>query len=310
MEKKEDNVSTETKTILQRANPYSKNREEDDPETEAFAKGELTKFQREQREKEAEAATEQKDTDASEETADPTDQKATPIAERPVNAEDRVFKKRYDDLKKHYDSTINKHKDEVTSLRSQLESSTKEFVPPKSKAELEAWRKEYPDVYDMVETIAMDKATTQTAELENKYKSIQLQQEQIKKEKAEVELLKLHPDFNDIRTKDDFHEWAEQQDPTIQGWLYENTSNAKLAARAIDLYKMDKGVSKLTKKEEKDVKKEAAKAITKTRKSTESESPKKKIWTTSEIANLKPHQFEKFEEDIDLARLEGRIEQR
>jgi hypothetical protein len=310
MEKKEDNVSTETKTILQRANPYSKNRQEDDPETEAFAKGELTKFQREQREKEAEAATEQKDTDASEETADPTDQKATPIAERPVNAEDRVFKKRYDDLKKHYDSTINKHKDEVTSLRSQLESSTKEFVPPKSKTELEAWRKEYPDVYDMVETIAMDKATTQTAELENKYKSIQLQQEQIKKEKAEVELLKIHPDFNDIRSKDDFHEWAEQQDPTIQGWLYENTSNAKLAARAIDLYKMDKGVSKLTKKEEKDVKKEAAKAITKTRKSTESESPKKKIWTTSEIANLKPHQFEKFEEDIDLARLEGRIEQR
>ena len=310
MEKKEENVSTETKTILQKANPYSKNRQEDDPETEAFAKGELTKFQREQREKEAEAATEQKDTDASEETADPTDQKATPIAERPVNAEDRVFKKRYDDLKKHYDSTINKHKDEVTSLRSQLESSTKEFVPPKSKSELEAWRKEYPDVYDMVETIAMDKATTQTAELENKYKSIQLQQEQIKKEKAEVELLKIHPDFNDIRSKDDFHEWAEQQDPTIQGWLYENTSNAKLAARAIDLYKMDKGVSKLTKKEEKDVKKEAAKAITKTKKSTASESPKKKIWTTSEIANLKPHQFEKFEEDIDLARLEGRIEQR
>ncbi len=309
MEKKEDNVSNETKTILQKPNPYSKARE-DDPETEAFAKGELEKFHRDQKEKEAEAATEQKDTDASEETADPTDQKATPIAERPAKAEDRVFKKRYDDLKKHYDSTINKHKDEVTSLRSQLESSTKEFVPPKSKAELEAWRKEYPDVYDMVETIAMDKATTQTAELENKYKSIQLQQEQIKKEKAEVELLKIHPDFNDIRSKDDFHEWAEQQDPTIQGWLYENTSNAKLAARAIDLYKMDKGVSKLTKKEEKDVKKEAAKAITKTRKSTESESPKKKIWTTSEIANLKPHQFEKFEEDIDLARLEGRIEQR
>ena len=310
MEKKEDNVSKETKTILQKTNPYSKVREEDDPETEAFAKGELTKFHREQRQKEAEAATEQKDTDASEETADNTDKKATPIAERPAKAEDRVFKKRYDDLKKHYDSTINKHKDEVTSLRSQLESSTKQFVPPKSKAELEAWRKEYPDVYDMVETIAMDKATTQTAELENKYKSIQLQQEQIKKEKAEVELLKIHPDFNDIRSKDEFHEWAEKQDPTIQGWLYENTSNAKLAARAIDLYKMDKGVSTLTKKEEKDVKKEAAKAITKTKKSTESDSPKKKIWTTSEISKLKPHEFERHEKDIDLARLEGRIEQR
>ena len=306
----ENKVSEETKVKLQEANPYNKVRDNDDEEVEAFAKGELTKFHREQREKEAEAATEQKDTDASEETAEPTDQKATPIAERPAKAEDRVFKKRYDDLKKHYDSTINKHKDELTSLRTQLESSTKQFVPPKSKEELEAWRNEYPDVYDMVETIAIDKATTQTAELENKYKNIQLQQEQIAKEKAEVELLKLHPDFNDIRAKDDFHEWAEQQDPTIQSWLYENTSNSKLAARAIDLYKMDRGQSTLTKKEEKDVKKEAAKAISKTKKATDSDIPKKRIWTTSEISRLKPHQFEKFEKEIDLARLEGRIEQR
>jgi len=306
----EDNkVSEETKVKLPNANPYSKVREEDDAETEAFAKGELSRFQREQKEKEAEAATEQKDTDASEETAEPTEQKATPIAERPAKAEDRVFKKRYDDLKKHYDSTIDKHKNELSSLRTQLESSTTQFVPPKSKDELEAWRKEYPDVYDMVETIAINKATTQTADLENKYKDLQLQQEQIAKEKAEVELLKLHPDFNDIRSKDDFHEWAEQQDPTIQGWLYENTSNSKLAARAIDLYKADRGISK-AKKQDSDLKKEAAKAISKTKKSTDTDIPKKKIWTTSEIGNLKPHQFEKFEKEIDLARLEGRIEQR
>ena len=304
----EKKVSEETKVSTPNANPYSKVRNTDDAETEAFAKGELAKFHREQRE--ANAATEQKDTNASEETADESEQKATPIAERPAKAEDRVFKKRYDDLKKHYDSTINKHKDEVRSLRSQLESSTKQFVPPKSKEELEAWRKEYPDVYDMVETIAMNKATTQSAELESKFKNLQVQQEQIKKEKAEVELLKIHPDFNEIREKEEFHQWAEKQDPTIQGWLYENTSNAKLAARAIDLYKMDVGQSKLTKKEEKDVKKEAAKAISKTRKAVDSDAPKKKVWTTSEISKLKPHEFEKFEKEIDLARLEGRIEQR
>ena len=304
----EKKVSQDTKTIMSNPNPYTKDRGDQDPETEAFAKGELTKFHREQREK-AETATEQKDTDASEETAEPTDQKATPIAERPVNAEDRAFKKRYDDLKKHYDSTLNKHKDELHSLTKQLESNNKQFTPPKSKDELEAWRKEYPDVYSMVETIAMDKATTQTAELENKYKDIKLQQEQIAKEKAEVELLKLHPDYNDIRSKDDFHDWAEQRDPTIQGWLYENTSNSKLAARAIDLYKADRGISK-AKKQDSDLKKEAAKAISKTKKSTDTDIPKKKIWTTSEISKLKPHQFEKFEKEIDLARLEGRIEQR
>ena len=305
----EKKVSEEKQVKVPNVNPYHKDRGEDDAEVEAFAKGELAKYQREQREKEAIAATEQKDTDASEETADQTDNQATPIAERPANAEDRVFKKRYDDLKRHYDSTIQKHKEELSSLRTQLESSTQQFTPPKSKEELESWKKEYPDVYDMVETIAMTKADARAKDVEEKYQNLQKQQEQIAREKAEVELLKVHPDFNDLRQKDDFHEWAQLQDPTIQSWLYENTSNSKLAARAIDLYKMDRGISTLSKKEEKDVKKEAAKAISKTRKSTESEIPKKKVWTVSEISRMKPHEFEKHEKDIDLARLEGRIEQ-
>ena len=81
-----------------------------------------------------------------------SDGKATPSTERPENAEERVFKKRYDDLKRHYDSTLGKHKDEVRTLRTQLEQSANKIVPPKSKEELEAWKKEYPDVYQMVET--------------------------------------------------------------------------------------------------------------------------------------------------------------
>ena len=80
--------------------------------------------------------------------------------------------------------------------------------------------------------------------------------------------------------------------------------------------KKEKEVQAAAKKDEEATKeavkaeKEAAKAISKTKKSTDTDIPKKKIWTTSEIGNLKPHQFEKFEKEIDLARLEGRIEQR
>jgi hypothetical protein len=303
--KKEENKEVK----LPNENPYHKDRGEIDKETEAFLSGRLSKFHQEEKQKEAEAATEQKDTDASEETAE-SDTKATPIAERPANAEDRVFKKRYDDLKRHYDSTIQKHKEDLDSLRKQLESSTKQFVPPKSKEELDAWREEYPDVYQMVETIAMTKADARAKDVEEKYSNLQKQQEQIAREKAEVELLKLHPDYSTLRNESDFHEWAENQDPTIQGWLYENTSNAKLAARAIDLYKADRGISKLTKKEEKDIKSEAAKAISKTKKNTDSDIPKKKIWTVSEISKLKAYEFDKYEKEIDLARLEGRIENR
>ena len=193
-------------------------------------------------------------------------------------------------------------------MRTQLESSTTQFVPPKSKEELEAWRKEYPDVYDMVETIAINKATTQTADLEDKYKNLQLQQEQIAKEKAEVELLKMHPDFNELRSKDDFHEWAAKQDPVIQDWLYENTSNASLAGRALDLYKMDRGLGKYSKKEEQTAKKEAAKAISKTKKAEASEAPTKKVWSNAAIAKMTVNEYAKYEEEIDKAVREGRIQ--
>ena len=49
-EKETPKVSEETKVKMPAANPYQKNRE-DDPEVEAFAKGELAKYQREQKEK-------------------------------------------------------------------------------------------------------------------------------------------------------------------------------------------------------------------------------------------------------------------
>jgi len=64
------------------------------------------------------------------------------------------------------------------------------------------------------------------------------------REKAEAELIKIHPDFSDIRDSDDFHEWADEQPKWVQDALYENDQDAKSAARAIDLYKSDRGISK------------------------------------------------------------------
>ena len=68
--------------------------------------------------------------------------------------------------------------------------------------------------------------------------------EETVKERAEVELMRLHPDFDEIRDSDDFHEWAEQQPKWVQNALYENQDDAKSAARAIDLYKADRGLGK------------------------------------------------------------------
>ena len=241
-------------------------------------------------------ATTSKDTSSEEE--------ATPQEERPVNAEDKVFKKRYDDLKRHYDSTISKHKNEVSQLKSQLENT--EIVPPKTKEELETWKLKYPDVYDIMKSVAITESKEQAKSVENKLQTLQQAQIEVSKKESELELLKLHPDFKEIRATDEFHEWAKNQDQTIQSWLYDNTSNATLCARAIDLYKMDKGFPAY-KKSNKDVKKEAAKAITATKKDTGKNIGEKKIWSVEEIAKMKPYEFAKNEKEIDLARAEGRI---
>ena len=87
-----------------------------------------------------------------------SEEEATPKEERPVNAEEKVFKKRYDDLKRHYDSTVNKHKDDVEKLKRQLEDNADKINLPKTKEEVDAWKQKYPDVYDIIETIAYTKA--------------------------------------------------------------------------------------------------------------------------------------------------------
>ena len=59
--------------------------------------------------------------------------------------------------------------------------------------------------------------------------------------------MRIHPDFGEIRDSDDFHEWAEEQPKWGQDALYENDNDARSAARAIDLYKADKGIGKQSK---------------------------------------------------------------
>ena len=230
-----------------------------------------------------------------------SEEEATPDEERPVNAEEKVFKKRYDDLKRHYDSTVNKHKDDVSKLKRQLEESA-EQVLPKTKEEIEAWRNKYPDVYDVIETIAHNKADEKAKKIQTELKELESQQAVVQRDKAEVELAKFHPDYHEIRADDKFHQWVSEQDSTIQGWLYENTSNAKLAARAIDLYKVDTGY----KKKKANDSLEASKSVTSTSKR-DINTANKKTWKVSDIAKMKPAEFAKHEKDIDLARVEGRI---
>jgi hypothetical protein len=163
----------------------------------------------------------------------------------PTSAEEKTFKKRYGDLRRHAQQKEADLQEQINQLKEQLDSATKKQIElPKSDEDIEAWTKKYPDVAGIVETIAIKKSKEQAKELEDRIQKINEMQESATKEKAEVELLKLHPDFVDIREDDDFHNWAEEQPQWVQKALYENDNDAMSAARAIDLYKADKNISK------------------------------------------------------------------
>ena len=183
---------------------------------------------------------------------------AEPEEEEPTTAEEKTFKKRYSDLRRHQQKQAEEFKTELAELKRQLSEATqKEMKLPKSDEDIEQWAADYPDVAAIVETIAMKKAREQSTALEERIKAIDEMQLSATKEKAEAELMRLHPDFDTIRDSDEFHEWAEIQPKWVQDALYENDNDAMSAARAIDLYKSDMGIGKKKAKSNKD----AAKSV-------------------------------------------------
>jgi len=215
------------------------------------------------------------------------------------------YKKRYDDLKKHYDAKVEEFKgkeQELLDLAKTASAGGVNYTPPKTPEELEQFREQYPDVYNVIETVAHSQADNKTKALQDEIKELQGDRQRLTKEKAEQELLRLHPDFMDIKANEEFIAWLGDQPPSIADGVTKNNTDAKWAARVLDLYKADKGISRTSKKQTTNT---AADYVpTKTK----SEPAKgKKEWSAEEIRRLTPTQFEKYEKEIDLARREGRI---
>ena len=225
------------------------------------------------------------------EPEEPVTEEKAEDEEKPKNAEERTFKKRYGDLRRHSQEKEKQFQKQLDDLKAQLEKATKKEIKlPKTEAEIEEWAKEYPDVAGIVETIAIKKAKEQSDALELRIKEIDELNARTTKERAEVELLRIHPDFAEIRESDDFHEWADEQPKWVQDALYENSEDARSAARAIDLYKADRNIGR---KEKVNSSKEAAKAVsTKTQKTVPDTENKNSVIRESDVQRMSADEYD------------------
>jgi hypothetical protein len=222
-----------------------------------------------------------------------------------LSAEEKNFKKRYGDLRRHTQKKEEEFNAKLEALQAQLDKATKnELILPKTDEELEAWAKEYPDVASIIETIADKKSKSTAKELEDRMAEFEELRITAKREKAEAELASMHPDFSQIREDDAFHKWAEQQPKWVQDALYENTEDAKSVARVIDLYKVDTGI--VTKKTNGSDKAAASSVKTKGAAKPEADEASKYI-RESQVAAMSIKEYEKRQEEILDAQRNGRF---
>lgn len=211
-----------------------------------------------------------------------------------LGAEEKTFKKRYGDLRRHTQQLQEQHTNDIRKLQEQIESLTKKQVKlPKSDEELEEWSEKYPDVAKIVETIATKKALEAREDVERRLKYVDELQTKVTLEKAEAELEKLHPDFAEIRADEAFHQWVADQPKWIQSALYENDNDPRAAAKAIDLYKLE---TKQTKP--KTNTKDAAKSVKKSSRAEEPKTQDRNVWSESRVKNLTAKEWDRYEEAI------------
>ena len=269
---------------------------QDEAELKALLEGEKPQ------EEELEAAT-----DEEVELPDPvevkTEEKSEP--EEKLTKEEETFKKRYGDLRRHMSEKEKANEERIKALEAQLQSaSNKELVLPKSDADIEAWAKQYPDVAAIVEAIADKKAMERSSDLDSRLKEFETIRAQTAREKAEAQLMRVHPDFLDIRNDDAFHEWAEEQPKMVQDALYDNMDDVKAVARVIDLYKADKGI-KTTKASSDD---KAAASSVRSRSAPAPEADETKSYLRESAVNaMSAAEFEKHSDEIQKAMREGKF---
>ena len=220
------------------------------------------------------------------------------------------YKKRYDDLKKHYDSKINEFRSREQELIQEATASRPEYKAPKTVEELEQFKAQYPDVYDVVETVSHLQSEAKVEELNSKIAALQERESAALRREAESELYNKHPDFAELRDSDEFHDWAKSQPEDIQAWVYNNPNNVGLASRAIDLFKQDMGLASNEKTQTQEKSKSSSSTaadMVSTKTTTIDATAEPKIWTQEEIAALPMDEFDRLESEIDKALEEGRV---
>ena len=237
-----------------------------------------------------------------------TEQKEEPQAEAQeddaeLSAEEKNFKKRYGDLRRHQQAKEAEYKKRLDELEAQLtKNPTAEQLA--TKEQIEAWALKNPNADKVIRTLAEEQAKAKLEDLEKRLADVEDMRTQARKQKAEAELLSLHPDFEEIRKDDAFHEWAKEQPEVLQAALYDKPDDVRGVARVLDLYKVDKGIDV---KKKAPANKDAAKSV-RSRSAAQPEADESaSMLSESKVAKMSMREYEKRFTEIQESMASGKF---
>jgi len=231
-----------------------------------------------------------------------TEEADTEVEEKALSPEEKSFKKRYGDLRRHMQEKEKEWNDKFEAFEKRMEKES--IIPPKSDEDIEEWAKQYPDVAGIVETIAAKKAQEMFSKADARLKELDQAQSEAQRMKAENVIRKSHEDFDDLRASDEFHDWANEQPKWVQDALYENSDDPASVVRVIDLYKVDKGLTKTAKKAKA---KDAASTVTRRSRTEVDVDDASDIIRESDVAKMSDKEFEAKSEEINKAIRSGKF---
>lgn len=231
------------------------------------------------------------------------------------NTDEDTYFHRWKNLKKYHDTEIHKARQRVKELEQEMSTSTNS-TPPKTTAELEAFRNSNPDLYDNIASMSHTAAASVDQVSATRLAALEAELAEVRAEKAMVAVQSKHQDAPEVLASPQFNHWLGTQGGFVQDMVTNNTNDASALIRAIDLYKFDNMSNNMPSSTEgfsntnvgSQTQSSAADAVnTRGGNVNVTGDSNKRVWTREEISKMGPDEFLSMEKEIMEAHLEGRV---
>lgn len=218
------------------------------------------------------------------------------------------FEKRYGDLRTHSQKRESELNAKIAELEAKYATATapEAITNPSTDEELAAWRDEFPETVDLVETQARKVSAERDEAFNKRLEGLEAREARIAAQDAIAELGKRHSDFNEIKNDPKYAKWLEKQTQTTQDAMLDGLNDVDRMDQALKLYKFDNDI-RPAKKRGRPSAADVAANISASSPNAAPSGDQGVTYYESQVEQMSDREFDQHEDAIEAARRDGRL---